>query len=232
MFKIKKSNERGYGNHDWLESYHSFSFANYYNPEEMNFSDLRVINDDIIQPTYGFGTHPHKNMEIFSYVASGALTHKDTLGNEAVMKAGDIQFMSTGSGVQHSEFNGSYTEAVHLLQIWIVPNVANTKPTYQEKHFTQEDKRNKLKLIVSSDAREGSLKILQDTSVYASILEKGNELSYDIKDNRSIYIQVVSGAIDIGGYEITQGDAISIRFEDKISIKALSDSEFLLFDLR
>lgn len=231
MINVKKSNERGYADHGWLKSYHSFSFANYYDPNNMNFSDLRVINDDTIEATYGFGTHPHKNMEIFTYVVSGALQHKDTLGNGAVINSGDVQLMSTGYGVQHSEFNSSETTAVHLLQVWIMPSKTGTKPSYQQTHFSKEDKLNKLKLIISESGRDQSLQILQDVSIYASILESGQHLDYLTKEDRSIYIQIVSGQIEVNGVSISTGDAAMVKFEEALNIKALSDSEFLLFDL-
>lgn len=231
MFKIKKSNERGYANHNWLTSYHSFSFANYYNPEEMNFSDLRVINDDIIQPSYGFGTHPHNNMEIFTYVLSGQLKHSDTLGNESIISAGDVQLMSAGSGVRHSEFNPSTTEPVHLLQIWIRPNIFNTSPTYQQKNFIEESKKNKLKLVISPDGSEESLTILQDAYVYSSILEPEQHIDYSLKYN-SAYIHVISGILDVSGATLKSGDAVSINYENDLLLKSIEKTEFLIFDLK
>lgn len=231
MLKLKKSNERGYADHGWLKSYHSFSFANYYNPNQMNFSYLRVINDDIIAPTYGFGQHPHNNMEIFTYVLEGQLAHKDTMDNGSVIKAGDVQLMSTGYGVEHSEFNASDSEPVRLLQIWVYPNQKNTLPTYQQEHFSRESKLNKLKLIISEDGRNNSMVIKQDLSVYASVLESGKSLDYTISAKRSVYIQIASGSAIVSGITLNIGDALEITNEQSISISAISDVEFLLFDL-
>lgn len=231
MLKLKKSNERGYADHGWLKSYHSFSFANYYNPNQMHLSHLRVINDDIIAPTYGFGQHPHNNMEIFTYVLEGQLAHKDTMDNGSVIKAGDVQLMSTGYGVEHSEFNASDSESVRLLQIWVIPNQKNTLPTYQQEHFTTESKLNKLKLIISEDGRNNSMVIKQDLSVYASILEIGKSVDYTISAKRSVYIQIASGSAIVSGITLNIGDALEVTNEQSISISAISDVEFLLFDL-
>lgn len=232
MLKLKKSNERGYADHGWLKSYHSFSFANYYNPNQMNFSYLRVINDDIIAPTYGFGQHPHNNMEIFTYVLEGQLAHKDTMDNGSVIKAGDVQLMSTGYGVEHSEFNASDSEPVRLLQIWVYPNQKNTLPTYQQEHFSRESKLNKLKLIISEDGRNNSMVIKQDLSVYATILEKEQSINYSIGPKRSVYIQIANGAATISGIHLNIGDALEVTNEDLISILSNAvDTEILLFDL-
>ena len=231
MLKIKKSNERGYSENKWLKSYHSFSFANYYNPNEINYSHLRVINDDTIAPNYGFSQHPHKNMEIFTYLISGNLAHKDTMRNVEIIKSGDVQIMSTGYGVEHSEFNPSNEESVRLLQIWIQPNTKDTLPTYQQKSFSKEDKLNKLKLIISESGFENSLIIKQDVEVFASILEKNKVLNYKTKPERQIYIQVVTGSVSINDINLFDGDALEVKNENLI-IKGNEESEFLILDLK
>lgn len=231
MIKIKRSTDRGYADHGWLKSYHSFSFANYYNPEEMGFSDLRVINDDIIAPSYGFGIHAHKNMEIFTYVLEGALKHEDTLGNQAIIKAGDVQLMSTGKGVQHSEINASESDKVHLLQIWVLPSENGTEPLYQQQHFTRDEKLNQLKLIISQDGSRNSMKILQDVSVFASILEEGEKTNYLVEEKRNVYIHVAKGELQVNNEVLHSGDAIILTTPEIINIKAMIETEFLLFDL-
>lgn len=231
MIKIKRSTDRGYADHGWLKSYHSFSFANYYNPEEMGFSDLRVINDDVIAPSYGFGIHPHKNMEIFTYVLEGALKHEDTLGNQAIIKAGDVQLMSTGKGVQHSEINASESDKVHLLQIWVLPSENGTEPLYQQQHFTRDEKLNQLRLIISQDGSRNSMKILQDVSVFASILEEGEKTNYLVEEKRNVYIHVAKGELQVNNEVLHSGDAIILTTPEITNIKAIIETEFLLFDL-
>lgn len=231
MIKIKRSNDRGYADHGWLKSFHSFSFANYYNPDEMGFSDLRVINDDIVSASNGFGIHPHKNMEIFTYVLEGALKHEDTLGNQAIIKAGDVQLMSTGKGVQHSEINASETDRVHLLQIWVLPSENGTEPLYQQQHFTRDEKLNQLKLIISQDGSCNSMKILQDVSVFASVLEEGEKTNYLADDKRNVYIHVAKGELQVNNEVLHSGDAIILTTPEIINIKAMIETEFLLFDL-
>jgi len=231
MIKIKRSTDRGYADHGWLKSYHSFSFANYYNPEEMGFSDLRVINDDVIAPSYGFGIHPHKNMEIFTYVLEGALKHEDTLGNQAIIKAGDVQLMSTGKGVQHSEINASESDKVHLLQIWVLPSENGTEPLYQQQHFTRDEKLNQLRLIISQDGSRNSMKILQDVSVFASILEEGEKTNYLVEEKRNVYIHVAKGELQVNNEVLHSGDAIILTTPEIVNIKAMIETEFLLFDL-
>lgn len=231
MIKIKRSNDRGYADHGWLKSFHSFSFANYYNPDEMGFSDLRVINDDIVSASNGFGIHPHKNMEIFTYVLEGALKHEDTLGNQAIIKAGDVQLMSTGKGVQHSEINVSEKDRVHLLQIWVLPSENGTEPLYQQQHFTRDEKLNQLKLIISQDGSRNSMKILQDASVFASVLEEGEKTNYLADDKRNVYIHVAKGELQVNDEVLNSGDAIILTTPEIINIKAMIETEFLLFDL-
>lgn len=231
MIKIKRSTDRGYADHGWLKSYHSFSFANYYNPDEMGFSDLRVINDDIVSASNGFGIHPHKNMEIFTYVLEGALKHEDTLGNQAIIKAGDVQLMSTGKGVQHSEINASETDRVHLLQIWVLPSENGTEPLYQQQYFTRDEKLNQLRLIISQDGSRNSMKILQDVSVFASVLEEGEKTNYLADDKRNVYIHVAKGELQVNNEVLHSGDAIILTTPEIINIKAMIETEFLLFDL-
>lgn len=231
MIKIKRSNDRGYADHGWLKSFHSFSFANYYNPDEIGFSDLRVINDDIVSASNGFGIHPHKNMEIFTYVLEGALKHEDTLGNQAIIKAGDVQLMSTGKGVQHSEINASEKDRVHLLQIWVLPSENGTEPLYQQQHFTRDEKLNQLKLIISQDGSRNSMKILQDASVFASVLEEGEKTNYLADDKRNVYIHVAKGEFQVNNEVLHSGDAIILTTPEIINIKAMIETEFLLFDL-
>lgn len=231
MIKIKRSNDRGYADHGWLKSFHSFSFANYYNPDEIGFSDLRVINDDIVSASNGFGIHPHKNMEIFTYVLEGALKHEDTLGNQAIIKAGDVQLMSTGKGVQHSEINASEKDRVHLLQIWVLPSENGTEPLYQQQHFTRDEKLNQLKLIISQDGSRNSMKILQDASVFASVLEDGEKTNYLADDKRNVYIHVAKGEFQVNNEVLHSGDAIILTTPEIINIKAMIETEFLLFDL-
>lgn len=232
MLKVKKSNERGFVDHGWLKSYHSFSFANYYNPAQISFSHLRVINDDIIAPTYGFGQHPHNNMEIFTYVLSGKLAHKDTMDNGSIIQSGDVQLMSTGYGVEHSEFNASDIEPVRLLQIWVFPNQKDTLPTYQQQNFSRDEKLNKLKLIISESGRNNSLVIKQDLEVFSSILEKEQVLNYEIEPKRQIYIQIANGNINVNGIDLLEGDALEVTNENILEIKSNEESEFLLFNLK
>lgn len=228
---IRKSQERGHANHGWLDSYHSFSFARYYDPEHMGYSVLRVINEDIVDGGQGFGKHPHKDMEIVTYMLSGQLQHRDSMGNGSVIGPGDVQRMTAGTGVEHSEFNASQTEAAHLLQIWLLPEKNNLAPGYEDKHFTDTDKHNRWCLIVSHDGREGSLIIHQDVNVYATKLTQGTSLPYDMQANRSLYIQVATGRINFNGEVLVTGDAAKIDKHMAIAIEALDASELVLFDL-
>lgn len=231
MIEVKHSRDRGYADHGWLQSYHSFSFASYYDPSNMHFSYLRVINDDIIGADHGFGQHPHNNMEIFTYVLDGELEHKDTLGTGSIIKAGDVQLMSTGYGVQHSEFNPSKDKPVHLLQIWIIPNQKDTQPTYQQEHFSNESKLNKLKMIISDAGQDGSMIIKQDVKVYASILEEGHKLHHQNYKNRCVYLQVARGHLKVNSFHLKTGDSLMVTEEESLNIQSIGNSEFLLFDL-
>lgn len=231
MLQIRKSEARGDARHGWLQSKHSFSFADYYDPRHMGVGPLRVINEDRVAAGQGFGTHGHKDMEIISYVLEGALEHKDSLGTGSVLHYGDVQRMSAGSGVRHSEFNGSQTEPVHFLQIWIQPSVQGIAPSYEEKHFPADSKRGRLQLIASGDAREGSVKIHQDASVYATILDGAKRAALPLAPGRSAYVHVVRGTVSVNGAELHGGDAALIRDEAAVTLERASDAEVLLFDL-
>jgi redox-sensitive bicupin YhaK (pirin superfamily) len=233
MIKIRRSEERGHLNHGWLDTYHTFSFSEYYDPEFMNFRDLRVINQDWIDKGVGFGTHPHNNMEIITYVLEGELAHKDSMGNGSVIYPGDIQYMSAGTGVTHSEFNNSKTTPVRLFQIWILPDKRNVEPSYNQKNFTEAQKLNNLKLIVSNDGRNDSIGINQNINIYASVVEKDKEINYEIPDNRHVWIQVAEGDLILNGeHKLNSGDGVAISDIKELNIKANNKSEFLIFDLK
>lgn len=231
MLQVHKSNQRGAADHGWLQSNHTFSFGHYYNPEQMGFGPLVVINEDRVQPGKGFGTHGHEDMEIISYVLNGALEHKDSLGTGSVIRYGDVQRMSAGTGVRHSEFNHSQDERVHFLQIWIEPNVKGIPPSYEEKHFEAASKTGKLRLIASPDGKEGSVLIHQDASIYASIMNGDDQLEYAMAEKRLGYVHVIRGAVEINGQSLSTGDALKLSDVSHIEFKNASDAEFLLFDL-
>jgi quercetin 2,3-dioxygenase len=231
MLKVHKNSSRGAANHGWLQSNHSFSFGHYYNPEELGFGPLLVINEDRVQPAKGFGTHGHQDMEIISYVISGALEHKDSMGTGSVIKYGDVQRMSAGTGVTHSEFNHSKTERVHFLQIWIEPNVKGIAPSYEEKHFDVASKTGGLRLIASPDGQDGSVLIHQDAYVYASILGLSDHVEYQLKAGRSAYVHVIRGQVNVAGNALNTGDALKIKGVSLIEFSDAHEAEFLLFDL-
>lgn len=231
MQTVVKNSQRGAADHGWLQANHSFSFGQYYNPEAMGFGPLVVINEDRIAPGMGFGTHPHKNMEIITYVLRGALEHKDSMGNGSVIRRGDVQRMSAGKGVTHSEFNHSSTERVHLLQIWIEPNVQGIAPSYEEKRFDDASKQNQLRLIASPDGREGSVLMHQDAFLYAAILHETETLNHTLADGRSAYLHVVTGQVTINGQDLQTGDAIKLEEVDAITFNQAQNAEVLLFDL-
>jgi len=231
MIEIRKSEERGRAHHGWLQSQHSFSFADYYDPRHQGFGPLRVINEDRVAPGAGFGTHGHRDMEIISYVLDGALEHKDSMGTGSVLHYGDVQRMSAGSGVRHSEFNGSKTEPVHFLQIWIQPNQQGIAPSYEEKHFAAEEKQGKLRLIASGDGREGSVLIHQDASLYATILNGGDEVEHRLAAGRLGYVHVIRGRVEVNGVALQGGDALKLGDEEVISFARAEAAELLLFDL-
>lgn len=231
MLTIRKSEERGYANHGWLDSYHTFSFANYYDRNFMGFGNLRVINEDRIQGNMGFPTHSHKDMEIITYVIEGALEHKDSMGNRSVIRPGEVQRMSAGTGVSHSEYNHSANEFVHLLQIWISPEKKGLPATYEQKMYSEAEKRGQLRLVGSRDGRDGSVTIHQDVDLYASLLDTGEKIEYEIKPFRQIWLQLVRGDMAVNGQQISAGDAVAIADESLLVLAAKSDAEFLLFDL-
>ena len=227
MIKIRKSKERGHFNYGWLDTFHTFSFSQYYNQEYNGFNSLRVINEDKIQPGEGFDTHGHKDMEIITYIVSGALEHKDSMGNKFVVKKGEIQKMSAGTGVKHSEFNHSKTQPVHLLQIWILPTKSNLPPDYQQKEIEFKDKLN---LLISPKKNNNSLTINQDVELYVSKLKKDEKINYNLSRNNA-WLQLINGQITINNQKLESGDGAVITKEKSIEIKSITDSEFLLFDL-
>lgn len=231
MITLRKANERGHADHGWLNSYFTFSFNTYYDKNHMGFRSLRVINDDIVQPGKGFGTHPHKDMEIITYVLDGALEHKDNMGNGSVIRPGDVQRMSAGSGITHSEFNPSETEPVHLLQIWIKPKEKGISPGYEQASFNRQQKLGKLLLIASPDGRDGSVTIHQDANIYATVLENNMSLTISISMGRHLWIHVARGDARLGDQLLSAGDGLKITEEPEILLKGVNDAEILIFDL-
>jgi len=231
MLQVRKSNERGLANHGWLKSKHTFSFADYHDPKHMGFRTLRVINEDRIEGGTGFGTHPHRDMEIISYVVKGALQHKDSMGTSAVIRPGEVQRMSAGSGVAHSEYNANPDEEAHFFQIWIMPESRGGEPGYGQKSFEKELGENRLFLVVSKDGRDGSISIKQDADMYIARLKAGTAAPFTLRASRGAWIQVVKGKVTAGEEEISAGDALSIEEAGELGINALEDSEFILFDL-
>ena len=228
----RPSEARGRENLDWLDSRHSFSFGHYYDPKHMGFRSLRVINDDTVAPGGGFPTHGHRDMEIISYVVQGGLAHRDSTGGDGVVKRGDVQAMSAGTGVRHSEFNDSNEEPVHFLQIWIIPERQGLPAAYRQTHVSDDEKRNKLRLIVAPEAQDGALGINQDARIYASLLDGGKNVAHALETGRGAWVQVVDGVIDVNGTTLTAGDGIAIEDIDSVAIVGLKPSEFLLFDLK
>lgn len=231
MIKLRKSSERGYADHGWLRSFHTFSFANYYDPAHIRFASLRVINEDWIAPGQGFGTHPHDNMEILTYVVSGELAHKDSMGNGRVIKAGEVQGMSAGTGVTHSEFNASDTETTHLLQIWIMPDKKGHAPSYSEWKPTLESDRQPLTLVASPDGASGSVRINQDAKMYVVKFDSANELTYSLDKNRHGWFQLIDGEIELNGQKLSKGDAAGISAEPEMLVKSGGPVRALFFDL-
>lgn len=231
MFDIIRSDTRGGADHGWLKAKHTFSFAEYRDPERVHFGRLRVINEDRVAPGQGFGTHPHNDMEIVTYIISGAIEHKDSMGNGTVITAGEVQRMTAGTGVQHSEFNHSNSEELHLLQIWILPEEKNLEPGYEQTLFARDDKLNRLRLIGSRDGRDGSITIHQDVDLYASVLDEGIDVSLEDIGNRRIFVQVVSGELELNGQTLSSGDGAQIRHTPDVRATAKTDTEFLLFNL-
>ncbi len=231
MQQIRRSHERGFADHGWLQSFHTFSFADYFDPQHVEFGPLRVINEDRVQPGQGFGTHGHRDMEIISYVLEGALAHKDSLGTGSTIRPGDVQRMSAGRGVRHSEFNGSESQVVHFLQIWIQPSVQGIEPSYEEKHFAPEDKRGRLRLIASPDAAEGSVLIHQDARVYAGLFGGSETAVLDVASERRIYVHVARGTVTANGTVLNAGDALKLTETRRLELREGRDAEVLVFDL-
>jgi redox-sensitive bicupin YhaK (pirin superfamily) len=231
MIEIRRSGDRGRADHGWLKSLHTFSFADYYDPQHMGFGPLRVINEDRVQPARGFGAHSHRDMEIISYVLEGGLAHKDSMGNGSTLRPGDVQRMSAGTGVTHSEFNASDREPVHFLQIWIEPNVRGVKPGYEEKRFDDESKRGRLRLIASPDGRDGSVTIHQDASLYAALLDGDDAVEFTPRPGRRTYVHMARGGARVNGQALEAGDALKISGEQRVRIDGGRGAEVLLFDL-
>ncbi|MES2821901.1 MAG: pirin family protein [Pseudomonadota bacterium] len=230
--ELRKASERGFADHGWLKSRHSFSFASYYDPEQVGFSDLLVINDDRVAAGGGFGKHPHRDMEIFSYVLDGALEHKDSLGTGSVIRPGDVQLMSAGTGVAHSEYNASATAPVHFLQIWIVPAKKGIAPRYQQQHVAAEEKRGQLRLVLSPDGANGSLTINQDARVHAGLFDGAERAALDLPIGRHAYVHVATGALSVNGQRLKEGDGLRIRYADRLEFGHGEKAEVLVFDLR
>ena len=231
MQTIIPSTTRGSADQGWLKAKHTFSFADYYDPERVHFGALRVINEDRVAPGQGFGTHPHRDMEIVTYPISGSIEHRDSMGNGTVIPAGEVQRMTAGTGVLHSEFNHSQDEELHMLQIWILPERRNLEPGYEQRPVPREEKLNRLRLIASRDGRDGSLTIHQDVDLYASVLETGKQVRLDGVGDRRIFVQVVAGDIDVNGERLSAGDGFQLTDTDEVLVKAGSEAEFLLFNL-
>jgi redox-sensitive bicupin YhaK (pirin superfamily) len=232
MLEIRHANQRGRAEHGWLSSRHTFSFAHYHDPKQNGFSDLLVINDDRVAPAQGFGKHPHRDMEIFSYVLEGALEHKDTMGTGSVIVPGDIQLMSAGTGVAHSEYNHSKSEPVHFLQIWIAPAAQGTAPRYQQRHFSAADKRGVLRLVLSPDGANDSLMLQQDARVYAGLFDGAETARLELASDRYAYIQVARGSVTVNGVDLGEGDGVRVRGEEALNFSQGHDAEVLVFDLR
>jgi len=231
MISLRTAAQRGHANHGWLDSFHSFSFADYYDPEHMGFGALRVINEDRVQPGMGFGTHGHRDMEIITYPLEGRLEHKDNMGNGSVIVPGDVQRMSAGKGILHSEYNPSPDEPVHFLQIWIEPNMRGVVPSYEQRHIAREDKRGCLRLIASADGREGSVTIHQDATVFASVMDGADHVVHDLAAGRRAYVHVARGDVRVNGQVLHAGDALQVSGEPRVEFDGASNAEVLLFDL-
>jgi len=231
MLTVRKSKERGYADHGWLKSFHSFSFAGYYDPQYMGWGNLRVINEDWIAVGKGFGTHGHRNMEIVTYVLSGSLAHQDSMGNVKVIPPGDVQRMSAGAGVQHSEFNHSPDDTTHLLQIWIEPNVTGVQPSYEQKTFADAEKRGKLQLVASHDGAQGSVTIHADARLYAGLFDGAQTAELTLDPSRKCYVHLVRGELSVNGVALTTGDAALIEGESQLTLNYAKDAEVLVFDL-
>ena len=228
--KIRKANERGHANHGWLDSYHTFSFGGYYDPEWMGYRSLRVINDDLVMPGMGFGAHPHRDMEIITYILSGQLEHKDSMGNGRVIQTGDVQYMAAGTGVQHSEYNPSDDEAVHFLQIWIQPDAHGVKPRYAEKSF-KDAAPGKFHLVTSKTGRDGSIAVHQDADLWLAKLDAGESLTHEVAAGRHSWLHVAEGDVTVNGKALSGGDAVAVENKAALELRAAKPAQVLLFDL-
>lgn len=231
MIQVHKAAERGHFNHGWLDTYHTFSFADYYDPAHMGFRSLRVINDDRVQPGQGFGMHGHRDMEIVTYVLDGALAHRDSMGNGAVLRPGELQRMTAGTGVRHSEFNPSDTEWVHLYQIWLLPEQKGLQPSYEQKAFAEEERRGSLRLVASPSGEHGSLTIRQDARLYLSTLQAGEAVAHVLKPGRHAWLQVLRGQVTLDDHPLAAGDGTAVSDEERLEIMGHNDAEVMLFDL-
>jgi quercetin 2,3-dioxygenase len=231
MIQVRKAKERGHANHGWLDTYHTFSFSSYQDPKHMRFRSLRVMNEDVVAPGQGFGTHPHNDMEIVTYVLEGALEHRDSMGNGEVLRPGEFQRMTAGTGITHSEFNPSETEPVHLYQIWLLPERKGIEPSYEQKRFPDEDRHNQLRLVASRDAENGSLLIHQDARIYLSKLDAGKEVGHELLTGRHAWLQVLRGTISLNGVDLGTSDGVAVSDEKSLTIQATTDAEIMLFDL-
>ncbi len=231
MIRVRKAEERGHADHGWLDTYHTFSFAGYQDPEHVHFRTLRVMNEDVVQPGQGFGTHPHRDMEIVTYVLEGALEHKDSMGNGEVLRAGEFQRMSAGTGITHSEFNPSATEPVHLYQIWLFPESKGIEPSYEQKQFPVSEQQNQLRLVASPEAEAGSLRIHQDTRVYLSQIEAEQTVTYELADGRHAWLQVLRGSVLLNDVALDVSDGAAVSDTRNLKIQATDDAEIMLFDL-
>ena len=231
MIQIRKSTDRGHANHGWLNTYHTFSFSTYRDPQQMGFRSLRVMNEDWVAPGQGFGTHPHQDMEIVTYVLEGALEHKDSMGNGEVLRPGEFQRMTAGTGITHSEFNPSDSEPVHLYQIWLYPDRKGLTPSYEQKRFPEVDRQNQLRLVASNDATEGSLRIHQDARIYLAKLDNGRELGHELPAGRHAWLQVLRGAVTLNGQTLNTSDGAAVSDETTLALQATTDAEVMLFDL-
>lgn len=231
MIRVRKAEERGHADHGWLDTYHTFSFAGYHDPEHVHFRTLRVMNEDVVQPGQGFGTHPHRDMEIVTYVLEGALEHKDSMGNGEVLRAGEFQRMSAGTGITHSEFNPSATEPVHLYQIWLFPESKGIEPSYEQKQFPVSEQQNQLRLVASPEAEAGSLRIHQDARVYLSQIEAEKTVTYEMAEGRHAWLQVLRGSVLLNDVALDVSDGTAVSDTRNLKIQATADAEIMLFDL-
>ena len=231
MITVRKAGERGHAEHGWLDSWHTFSFGDYYDPKQMGFRSLRVINEDRVAAGKGFPTHPHRDMEILTYVLDGALEHKDSMGNGSVMRSGDVQRMTAGTGVAHSEFNGSRDEPVHFLQIWILPEARNLQPGYEQKNFAKEARQGKFKVVAARDGADGAVVVHQDMKLLAGLFGEGEQGKYSLAPGRHAWLHVARGKLRVNGAELEAGDALQVSDESQLEVTGVKDAEVLLFDL-